>query len=86
MMNKYISVGFLAIVLLLNSCELLSPCLEGDGNIVTEDRFGASFLGIQAEGEFDIRIEYAETTSVEVKADENLMNYIKTVVKNGKLI
>lgn len=84
-MKKYWTVLFILISLMLNSCEFLLPCLDGNGDLETEERIGGVFTGIEAEGEFDVRVEYAPTTSVEVTTDKNLMEYIETTVKNGKL-
>ena len=86
-MKKYfIPVFILAITTLFISCEVLQTCLEGDGDVVTEERLGGSFTGVQCESEFKVRVEYAETSSVLVTTDENLQQKIETIVKDGKLI
>lgn len=68
------------------SCEAWLPCLDGSGAVVTEERLGGSFNGIQVDGEFKVIVEFGPTTSVKVTTDENLQQYIKTIVKDQKLV
>lgn len=72
--------------LLLTSCEYLITCLDGNGEMETEQRIGGSFTSITVEGEYNVVIEYSPTTSVEIKADENLLEYIETTVRGDKLV
>jgi hypothetical protein len=86
-MKKYKSQVLLLIVaMLISSCEVFQPCLNGDGNVVTEERLGTNFTGVQAEGEFKVRIEPGATASVMVTTDENLQPKIETTVRDGRLI
>ncbi len=77
---------FLFVTIWFYSCEAWLPCLDGSGAVLTEERLGGSFSGIQVDGEFKVIVEYAPTTSVKVVTDENLQQYIKTIVKDQKLI
>lgn len=71
---------------LINSCEGLFPCLEGNGDHTTEERGVANFTGIYNATDFDIEIIYDTETRLIVEADENLQQYIRTYVENGDLI
>jgi hypothetical protein len=83
---KYATILYILIsAFILNSCELLSPCLEGTGNITTEERSVASFTSIVSSSDFDVAIRYSTTLSVTVEADENLQQYIRVYVENGDL-
>lgn len=84
-MKKFYFGLILLVSLLLSSCEMLFTCLEGNGDMQTEERLGGSFTGVESDAEFNVRIEYAPTTSVEVTSDENLLDYIETTISNGKL-
>lgn len=84
---KKILIGLFAVVFLsLYSCEMLLPCLEGDGDVQTEERLGGAFSGVENETEIDVSIEYGSNSSVEVTIDKNLLTYIETSVSNGKLV
>ena len=71
---------------MLYACEILFPCLEGNGVITTENRSVSSFTTVNNASEFDVIIEYSANATISVKADENLQQYIRTYVQNGELI
>ncbi len=64
------------------SCNMQS----GSGNIVSQDRNLANFTGIRVGGDFEVKLRQGETYSVRVEADDNLINDIKTTVKNNDLV
>ena len=84
---KNIKILFAVFLLMatLVSCEGLFPCLEGDGNIVSEERVGGTFYEVEANGAFDVSIEEGPI-SVRVTTDENLQRYIETKIQGGKLV
>jgi hypothetical protein len=54
--------------------------------VVTEDRPVSDFNRVSLIGVGDVIITQGEEESLTVRADDNLMQYIKTEVKNGTLI
>jgi hypothetical protein len=60
--------------------------IRGSGNVVTEDRPVSDFNRVSLIGVGDVIITQGEEESLTVGADDNLMQYIKTEVKNGTLI
>ena len=83
-MKKYLIIITIG-SLLLTSCEYLITCLDGNGEMETEQRIGGNFTSITVEGEYNVVVENSPTISVEVTADENLLEYIETTVRGGKL-
>jgi hypothetical protein len=77
-------VGALAIA---NSCsDSLFNCVEGNGVPETEFRSDSNFFGIVSAGSYEVYVIYDTVYSIYVTADENILPYIKTVVKDGDLI
>jgi hypothetical protein len=83
---KYLTIFYILIsAFILNSCELLSPCLQGTGSITTEDRSVTTFTSIINSSNFDAAIRYSTTPGVTVEADDNLQQYINIYVEDGDL-
>lgn len=80
-MYKITLIAFLAIA--LSACQ--NNRIEGNGNVKTETREAAPFQSLEVEGSFEVTIHQGNYSSVEVKADENLLQYIKTYVQGGTL-
>jgi hypothetical protein len=59
--------------------------IKGNGNIIKEYRSVQDFQELEAGGVFHIYYTPADSFSVFVETDENLMPEIKTKVKNGRL-
>lgn len=72
--------------LVINSCEILYPCLEGNGVLETQERTASSFSSVSSSGNFDVEVLYGEEHQVIVDADENLQQYIRAYVEDGELI
>jgi hypothetical protein len=60
--------------------------MGGSGNVVTEDRTVSNFNRVSLTGVGEVIITQGEEESLTVRADDNIMPYIKTEVKNGTLI
>ncbi len=58
---------------------------KGSGNATTEVRDLREFTGVDVSGVFKVEITSQNDYNVEVEADDNLHEYIRTVVRNGKL-
>jgi len=73
--------------LFLVSCEgIIFSCLKGNGITIEEERHPGEFTGIISEGDYDVYIIVDSVYKVVIKADENLIPYIRTIVKSDKLI
>ena len=79
---------FILILLLTGSQLFAQPwkTIKGDGNVKKETRQVAGFTSLSSHGPMDVKIEYGNSNSIRVEADENLLPYIETNVENGKLL
>ena len=80
----------LSLVLILALAFSLSSCWEdysinGNGIVATESRWASYFDEIQSSGPFIVDVIYGEEYSIEVTAEDNLLEYIVTDVDNDKL-
>lgn len=84
------------IYLLLGGLALinLSGCIDhpvdneriyGSGRLVTENRSVRKFAGISVEGSASVQIIPAETESLKIQADDNIIDKVITSVEDGKL-
>lgn len=60
--------------------------IKGNGIIEKQDRMLSDFTKIEVLGSADVIIRQGEQTTVEVHADENLMEQLITEVKNDRLV
>jgi len=58
---------------------------RGNGNIQTETRDISGFKGVDVSGVFEVEIVAQKDFGVQVEADENLLQYIRTEVDGGVL-
>jgi len=68
-----------------SSCSYAFKGIKGDGNVVKQKRDISSFSGIEVGGAFRVFLTQGSTEKLEVEADENLLEVIKTQVKGGTL-
>jgi hypothetical protein len=59
--------------------------VKGSGNVSTENRDVKGFKSIDVSGVFNVEIVAQKDFSVQVEADDNLLQFIKTEVRNGVL-
>ena len=67
---------------------ILSSCLlgiDGNGNIVTQDRNVKDFIGVSLRGVGDVNVNHAEDFKVEVITDSNIQSLITTKVNGSNL-
>lgn len=71
----------------IQSCRFkMDNDVEGNGNTKTEVRnIDKNFTKINASNAVEVIVEQANTTSIEVEADENILSHIKTNVENNTL-
>jgi hypothetical protein len=88
MKRKYIILlSVISILVLLQlSCDPFFNCLEGNGRLISENRTTSEFSGVRSNSSFIIRITKDAVFSIEVTADENLINSIRTTVSDGDLV
>lgn len=73
--------------LFFSSCHFDYNSIKGSGTVKTENRtISEKFTGVDVSSAIEVTIEQADKTEVIVEADDNLLNTIKTEVKNGKLV
>lgn len=59
--------------------------VKGSGNVVNEKRNVADFDAIEVGGVFDVEVVAQKEFGVEIEADDNLLQFIRTEVKDGTL-
>ncbi len=84
-MKQYILYALLIVSVFMSGCEVLWDCLEGDGDVTTEERVSSSFTSIESAMEMDVTIRSGTTSKVLITTDQNLLNYIETTITDGKL-
>ncbi len=77
---------FISFLYILPSCDLGDDRIEGNDNTEIDVRNIATFDEIESLGDFDVYISIADSTTLRVEAEENLLNYIITDVDNRKLV
>ena len=62
------------------------PGVEGNGNLVEQNRNVSAFNAVSSEGELNVILKQGGSRNVKVKIDGNLQQYVKTEVKNNTLV
>lgn len=88
---KLIASGFVLIAVLtacgINLGKIGSVTrVSGSGNVKTETRNVSGFNGVTVTGAGNILIDQNGTESLTVTTDDNLLQYVKTDVRGGKLV
>jgi alpha-L-arabinofuranosidase len=83
---RFIAIAIIS--LFITSCDMnFNSGITGNGNVVTEERDAEeTFTMIKASEGLDVYITQAETASIEVEADENIISLIATDIQNGTLV
>jgi hypothetical protein len=82
-----IAAALVAVLSILTSCDgFYLGCLDGNGIIIQEERNLSDFTGVISEGEYDVFIVTDSVSKVSIEADENLIPYIRTLIKDDKLV
>lgn len=90
--HKKMIITLMIGALVMLSCRLpfsapnLPDVIEGSGNVISEDREVQDFDSVQLTGAGDIVISQGEVELVTVEADDNLLPFIETEVRAGKLM
>ena len=83
-MKNAIFKGLAIVTILLTSCT--AEVYLGSGDIVSETRTLPSLDKLKVSGVFEVNIRYGTTQEVEILADDNILNKIRTRVINNKLV
>ena len=59
--------------------------IDGDGNVVTEERNVNTFNKIDISGHFEVFIKQGKQENVEIETDQNLLQLIETETKKEVL-
>lgn len=60
--------------------------VKGNGNVVTIERSVGDYDAVASAGWFDVELVSGQEGELTLKGEENLLEYIKTEVKDGKLV
>ncbi len=60
--------------------------IKGNGNVVTIERSVGDYDAVALAGWFDVDLVAGNEGEITLRGEENLLEYIKTEVKNGKLV
>lgn len=60
--------------------------INGNGNMVTIERTTPDYDAVAVAGWFDVELVEGREGKITLKGEENLLEYIETEVKNGKLV
>ena len=89
-MFKLGALGLLAVALLtacgFNPINLDTVVVTGSGKVVTETRNVSGFDGLIIVGTGKVNIDRTGTESLSITTDDNLLQYIDTQVREGKLV
>lgn len=83
-MKQLILISLLALIIFSSSCTS-DDTIIGSGNLITETRDVDVFSKVSSEGVFEVTITQGSSQSVEILADDNIMNRVKTKVVNNEL-
>jgi len=84
-MNKYLLL-LTGLIVVTCSCHYVnSRHISGNGNVSSEQRNVTGFTGVESHGDIDI-IASQGSFNIKVETDQNLLQYIETIVDNGRLI
>ena len=79
-------IAMSVIILYASGCIIdIKDSVSGDGNVITQTRDLSEFTGIKVASGIDVDITQGEPQHVEVEADENLQEWIRTEV-NGDVL
>jgi len=83
-MKKVIPAIILAMTTLA-ACSLFGDCIDGNGDVQTEERTAVPFTAIANEASFDVNYIQGDDFSITVEAESNVLPYIETKVRAGAL-
>lgn len=80
------SITVIALLLSVTTSYAQWKKVKGDGNITTTTRNTGDYDGLKAAGPMDFKLVQGTEGKITIKGDSNLMEYIITEIKDGKLV
>ena len=80
---KRITISICILLFTLTACT--KDTIEGSGSPISEIRNVANFTKVSSEGVFEVTITQGDVQSVEVTADDNIIQRVKTEVVDNEL-
>ncbi|MEJ8757568.1 head GIN domain-containing protein [Pontibacter sp. H259] len=71
--------------LVLTTIDTVAQQKNGNGNLQAQTRKVSDFRGVNVSGGFSVEIKQGNNEELRIEAEENLLDNIKTVVRNGVL-
>ncbi|MGB5229076.1 MAG: head GIN domain-containing protein [Eudoraea sp.] len=84
-MKKLITLGIALCIVAVTNAQW-GKKIKGNGNIVTVERSTEEYDAIAVAGWFDVILVDGQEGKLSIKGEENLLEHIKTEVKEGKLV
>ena len=83
-MKKVLTLGL--VFCTVAACAQWGKRIKGNGNVVTIERSVGDYDQVAVAGWFDVELVDGNEGELTLKGEENLLEYIKTEVKDGKLV
>jgi hypothetical protein len=83
-MRTVLNVLVLSVLLAVTGCAQVQ--VRGSGNVVTENRNVTGFTGVDFRGDWQLFIEQTGSESLSVTADDNILPYLTSEVRAGRLV
>ncbi|GLU45484.1 head GIN domain-containing protein [Allomuricauda sp. NBRC 101325] len=84
-MKKFITLGLALCTVAISSAQW-GKKVKGNGDVVTIERSVGDYDAVSLAGWFDVEIVSGKEGKLTLKGESNLLEYIETEVKNGKLV
>lgn len=86
MIKRFIFI-LLVIALITAACQSVPVnTVRGTGNVISQQRSVSGFTGIEVNIPAELEIRQGSLESLTIEAEENLMQYIDSEVRNGRLV
>jgi len=85
-MKRIIAFTIVALTIGFTSCFYFGTCFEGTGMVTTETRTVSDFTSVNNSGSFEVYVTQADSFSVKVTAQSDLIPIIETSVSGSTLI
>lgn len=89
MFKKILLLSLMLVSLVLSACSItvnVPNAVRGSGNVTTEERSVSGFTGVALVGIGRMEVVVGDTESLVIEAEENLLPYLISEVKDGRLI
>ena len=84
-MKNFIFSTLIIIVISISGCVFIGHRVNGNGNVIKENRDLASFHAVHVEGSMNVYVVQGEAKPAVIEAEENIIPYLETTVDNGRL-